>query len=333
MRSTQRSRKIFFFVNKSEKVKTYFCTSPLKCLYFAPQLSMKFPVAGALASSSQIQTQPNPPNFPPSVQVFTSLTPTDLIDSKIQAAFAENGGSPTTSCNNGEFSDSRYAFLFAPGNYTNDVPVGFYTSIYGAGKSPYETQFTGDRGVYAEEGCGAFDVGALTTFWRSAENFHTHSAYEWAVGVGMTWAVSQAAPLRNVVIDNSLMLFEYIDGDAAGYASGGWGSGLTIGGEVGFGSQQQFMIRSSTSSKFQDTVWNGVFVGNENPPPAACGIAETDTHQSQMSVVDTVPLVAEKPFIRTDEFAQKVSEASRKKDAPGRTSHRVQFLAFKTSIR
>jgi len=66
----------------------------LKCLYFAPQLSMKFPVAGALASSSQIQTQPNPPNFPPSVQVFTSLTPTDLIDSKIQAAFAENGGSP-----------------------------------------------------------------------------------------------------------------------------------------------------------------------------------------------------------------------------------------------
>ena len=103
--------------------------------------------------------------------------------------------------------------------------MGFYTSVYGLGSSPSDTAFTGEKGVYAECGCGWFEVGSLDTFWRSAENFRSASSHEWAVGKGMTWAVSQAAPLRDVVVDGDLLLFEYVEGDAAGYASGGWVSG------------------------------------------------------------------------------------------------------------
>ena len=98
--------------------------------------------------------------------------------------------------------------MFTPGTYKTDVPVGFYTSVYGLGESPTDTNFVGGKGVYAENGCGWFQVGALDTFWRSAENFHTSSAFAWAVGTGMAWAVSQAAPLRNVKVDNDLLFFE-----------------------------------------------------------------------------------------------------------------------------
>jgi len=127
-------------------------------------------------------SESNPPNFPASVKVFTAATSPDEISSAVNAAFAENGGDPNTSCNNGEFSDSRFAFLFAPGSYSTDVPVGYYTSVYGAGASPYDVTFTGDRGVYCEEACGLFESGSLTTFWRSAENFHTTSSYVWPTG-------------------------------------------------------------------------------------------------------------------------------------------------------
>ena len=42
---------------------------------------------------------------------------------------------------------------------------------------------------------------AKLDFWRSAENFKALSAnYKWYVGVGMMWAVSQAAPLRRIEV-------------------------------------------------------------------------------------------------------------------------------------
>ena len=148
-------------------------------------------------------------------------------------------------------------------------------------------------GKCVQNGCGWFQVGALDTFWRSAENFHTSSAFAWAVGTGMTWAVSQAAPLRNVKVDNDLLFFEYVTGDAAGYASGGWASGIEVGGTVSFGSQQQFAVRSSSASAFDMPVWNGVFAGVDGAPAPQCG----SEGNPSISVESEVPLIAEKPFI------------------------------------
>ena len=72
--------------------------------------------------------------------------------------------------NNGQFSTDRYAFLFKPGQYNVDVPIGYYTSVYGLGASPNDVNFTSPRGVHSEEGDYSIG-GALSSFWRSAENF------------------------------------------------------------------------------------------------------------------------------------------------------------------
>jgi hypothetical protein len=179
--------------------------------------------------------------------------------------------------------------------------VGYYTSVYGLGLAPTDTIFEGSKGVFCEQSCQDFTTGALGTFWRSAENFYSKSAYQWEVGTGMSWVVSQAAPLRNVKVDNDLLFFEYLPESccAAGYASGGWASGVDVYGSTKFGSQQQFMIRSSNLRGGADTpVWNGVFVACESAPTAQCGQgSDYTTPRASVSNEPTIPLNAEKPYI------------------------------------
>ena len=38
----------------------------------------------------------------------------------------------------------------------------------------------------------------------------------------MTWAVSQASPLRRITVQGDLNLYEIVDNGQAAYASGGW---------------------------------------------------------------------------------------------------------------
>lgn len=44
-----------------------------------------------------------------------------------------------TPANNGQFSNSRYALLFEPGQHNVNVDVGFYVTVHGLGKTPKET--------------------------------------------------------------------------------------------------------------------------------------------------------------------------------------------------
>ena len=50
----------------------------------------------------------------------------------------------------------------------------------------------------------------------------TRADYQWTDVTGMLWAVSQAAPVRRIVVTNNLKFFEYRGGNAAGYGSGGF---------------------------------------------------------------------------------------------------------------
>jgi len=223
------------------------------------------------------------------------------IESIVNAAYKINGGDPKTTCNNGEFSSERYAFMFMPGTYQDlNIPIGYYTSAYGLGVAPTDTVFNGGKGIYSEEGCGMYEAGALGTFWRSAENFHTRSNYPWLVGTGMSWVVSQAAPLRNVKVDYDLLHFEYLSEFccAAGYASGGYDSGVDVTGSIKFGSQQQYMMRSSHGGIIDVPVWNGVFAAVTGAPEARCGeLNSTVSSKSSISVEPNIPLIAEKPYI------------------------------------
>ena len=123
----------------------------------------------------------------------------------------------------------------------------------------------------------------------------------------MLWAVSQASPLRRLVIKNNLKLYEYRGGGAAGYASGGFLADSVVEGLVASGSQQQWLTRNTHIGKWIEGVWNMVFAGvspfkgiyDTGAPMAHCGQDQKNCI-SPYVVVDEVPLMAEKPFISAD---------------------------------
>jgi hypothetical protein len=131
-------------------------------------------VAAAAATGVQAQAEPNPPAWPSTVTVFSPSNTTAEIEQKVQSAYIENGGRE----DHGQFSADHFAFLFMPGTYHADVPVGFYTQVLGLGSAPSDVIFDGDKGVYCEEGDYDIDIGALQTFWRSAENFETRADHQ-----------------------------------------------------------------------------------------------------------------------------------------------------------
>ncbi|CAK0858892.1 unnamed protein product, partial [Prorocentrum cordatum] len=83
----------------------------------------------AVGGLGQAGGEPNPPVWPSSVKVFGPETPTDEIEGAVKRAFAENGAGDTEQYDwggpvppdyvpdHGQFSDSRFAFLFKPGSY------------------------------------------------------------------------------------------------------------------------------------------------------------------------------------------------------------------------
>jgi hypothetical protein len=150
----------------------------------------------------------------------------------------------TTYTSKKHFSTKHYALLFAPGEYKDcKFEVGYYVQMAGLGKSPTDVKFTGDQsGPFVEalnkdmkvtEGGSIAQNNAglcLDTFWRSAENFTSENCQ---------WAVSQAAPLRNVVVNKELMM-----GDGAAYSSGGFIANAQANGNVSYAANQQWFSRA-----------------------------------------------------------------------------------------
>merc|ERR1711871_553555 len=261
----------------------------------------------ALLSSSVVHTapidgsEPNPPKWPSSVFVFDASSD---IQGAVNEAFSKNGGHNPP--NNGQFSTDRYAFLFKPGQYNVDVPIGYYTSVYGLGASPNDVNFTSPRGVHSEEGDYSIG-GALSSFWRSAENFLNSCTNKWNVGTGMMWAVSQGVSLRRVEVTQDLLLFQYEPPiTAAGEASGGYMANVKVGGKTAGGSQQQWFARDSTlTGGFTGGVWNYVFTGVTGAPPDHCGNPVWNgKHHMPSGTASTnvpqTPVIAEKPFLTVD---------------------------------
>ena len=91
----------------------------------------------------------------------------------------------------------------------------------------------------------------------------------------MLWAVSQAAPLRRLVVANSLKLYEYRGGGAAGYASGGFLADSVVKGTVASGAQQQWLTRNSDVGKWAEGVWN-----------SACNLFRAGFEHKRWLVVD-----------------------------------------------
>jgi hypothetical protein len=235
----------------------------LRCLGFTTVL-----LAAALPALAAKAARPE---FGPNVLIFDpSMTP-QAIQKQIDAVYATQ--------EHNEFGSQRYAFLFLPGSYSVDVPVGFYTEVIGLGPSPDATRITGN--VHAD--ANHEHNNATTTFWRAVEGFSVNPA-----DGTMQWAVSQAVSMRRMHIRGDIVLHQH-----HGWASGGWMSDSLVDGNVDSGSQQQWISRNCNWKSWTGSNWNMVFVGVVHPP-------EGVWPQPPYTKVAQTPVVREKPFLQVN---------------------------------
>eukprot|EP00457_Paulinella_chromatophora_P003605 gb/GEZN01003613.1/.p1 GENE.gb/GEZN01003613.1/~~gb/GEZN01003613.1/.p1 ORF type:complete len:661 (-),score=49.11 gb/GEZN01003613.1/:152-2110(-) len=243
--------------------------------------------------------EPNPPEWPHNVYVFDDQNQA-YAQTIVNSIFQENGGMEPP--DNGQFSSSRYALLFKPGVYDSiTVPVGYYTQVLGLGESPRDVSI---KEIHCESGNPWQNISALNNFWRSAENLYTKPTKVWPglAAPAMMWAASQSCPLRKIVIEGNLVLWQLLNNSQgipdAGYASGGFLGSSEVLGTISFGSQQQYLVRNSLfdPSLQPFSAWNTVLLGTQG----INGLQVPDTRCGELTTVEKTPIIAEKPFISID---------------------------------
>jgi hypothetical protein len=227
------------------------------------------------AGAAQLAKPETKPDFGRNVLVFSPSMPAAEIQKQIDNVYAAQQHS--------EFGTQRNAFLFLPGEYKVDVPVGFYTEVVGLGASPDGVHITGN--VHSDASLGHNN--ATCTFWRAAEGFSVTPTGGAVNGI-MQWAVSQAVPFRRMHVLGSMVLHQN-----GGWASGGWMSDSLVDGNVGAGPQQQWISRNSEWGSWTGANWNMVFVGVPHPP-------EGEWPKPPYTKVALTPVVREKPFLQVD---------------------------------
>eukprot|EP00729_Bicosta_minor_P009387 gene9387-5817_t len=190
-----------------------------------------------------VATEPNPPQWPPTVHVIGPESATG--NATVHAVYKEQYDYL--------YTDSRAALLFKPGVYSFDVPVGYYTTVHGLGVNPEDVSFVGEHGVHqAEPGRN------LIQFWRSAENLAQRPT-----------SGRVASVLRRMSVEGDLIFGT--EADTVG--SGGYVSGVRVTGRMNFTQQQQWIARNceigaNGTSFFADPPRsvNFVFVGTTGAP-------------------------------------------------------------------
>jgi hypothetical protein len=254
------------------------------------------------------------PDFGPNVAVFNPSMDAATIQAQIDKVYAiqrEN-----------EFGPERNALLFLPGKYKVDVPVGFYTQVLGLGGSPDDVRITGN--VHCD--ASRKNNNATTTFWRAAENFSVEPA-----GGTMQWAVSQAIPFRRMHVLGDMVLHQH-----GGWASGGWMADDLIDGNVGSGTQQQWISRNTEWGSWTGSNWNMVFVGVVHPPAGEWPVPP-------YTKLEATPVVREKPFLEVDgagRYSVRVPDLARNRvgitwksgETPGRSIPLSRFYLARPGV-
>jgi hypothetical protein len=217
-----------------------------------------------------------------------------------------------------QFGTGRYSVFFEPGTYGSAADplvfqVGYYTQVAGLGALSGDTVVDGAIDVFNNLcTAGTSNCNADDNFWRSLSNLTlnvdlpaTAPAYAPPVGdpdgagcdnSAEMWAASQAAPIRRVDINGSLVTQDYCASDD--YASGGFIADSEISGDLDFYGNQQYMVRNSDiggTSGCPGGLWNMVYSGVEGAPsPVFTGQCEQNT------VLATSPVTEEEPFLYTD---------------------------------
>lgn len=193
------------------------------------------------------------------------------------------------------FGSSRYAFLFKPGEYSGDIKLkaGYYTTFAGLGVTPDEVSIQG------AECTDTWSGSALINFWRGMENLSLRS--------DLLWGVSQGCYLRGIHVQGGANLWH------TGASSGGFMANSQFSGTVNSGSQQQWFARNSGWGGWQGSLWNMVFVGNEEGCSPTLGWQQGASN----TVVESTPVIREKPYLIWQNGEYSVFVPSLRTDASG----------------
>ncbi|MFB6531579.1 RICIN domain-containing protein [Streptomyces sp. NPDC056399] len=238
-----------------------------------------------------VGTAPGGVDLGPNVVVLDPSMPSATVQGRLDTIFRRQ--------ETNQFGPERYAVLFKPGTYSNDVNVGFYTQVLGLGPSPDSVTINGAVHVEAD---WFPPQNATQNFWRGAENLSVTPT-----GGTDRWAVSQASAYRRMHVRGNL---ELSDG---GWSSGGFMADTKIDGQVRSGTQQQWLTRNSQLGSWTGSNWNMVFVGSQ-------GVPGTSFPNPPHTTVDRSPVVREKPFLTVDATgAYKVVVPAPRTDSTGTT--------------
>ena len=217
-----------------------------------------------------------------------------------------------------QFGTQRYAILFEPGTYGSSTDpltfqVGYYTQVAGLGVQPADVTINGAIDVF-NDNCPPPTKGGtcdgLVNFWRSLSNLTLNftplsspSASDFVPatnedpGCNNTfeyWAVSQAAPMRRVIMNGNVSLQDFCN---EGFVSGGFLADDEFnGGAVINAGQQQFFTRNSNIDSWTNGVWNQVFLGDNGAPASAFN----GPGSNQYTTLPSTPVSQEEPFLYAD---------------------------------
>ncbi|HLX21350.1 MAG TPA: coagulation factor 5/8 type domain-containing protein [Gaiellaceae bacterium] len=254
---------------------------------------------GASAAAPPI---PAMPSFGANVVVLDPSMPQSAIQSKLDAIATQQVPN--------QFGTQRYAVFFEPGTYGSAADplvfqVGYYTEVAGLGAQPGDVVINGAIDVFNQCSGGACE--GTDNFWRSVSNLtlnvHLPSsppAYAPSNGEDSgclnsndLFAVSQASPVRRVIVNGSLILQDYC---GQGFVSGGYFADDEFnGGIIGNYGQQQWFTRNSAIDSWSNGVWNQVFLGDTGAPATAFGPGT-----NQYTTLATTPVSEEAPFLTID---------------------------------
>lgn len=232
-------------------------------------------------------------NLGPNVYIFNPSMPLSDIQATVDSIATQQVSN--------QFGTQRYALLFEPGTYGSSATplnfqIGYYTTVAGLGQSPADVVINGSVDVYNQ--CFDGSCVASDNFWRSLSNLTinvTNSTF--GCYAGEFWAVSQASPIRRVLVNGNATFMDYCTGPS--YASGGFVADSEFeGGSIVSGSQQQWITRNSQIDGWSNGVWNQVFSGVVGAPEqcfpvqSSCG--------GPYTTLATSPITREEPYLYLD---------------------------------
>jgi hypothetical protein len=247
----------------------------------------------------------NTPNLGPNVIILNPSMSQSTIQSELNAISTQQVPN--------QFGTQRYSIFFEPGTYGSVADplvfqVGFYTQVAGLGAEPGDVVINGAIDVFNQSINGSSD--GTDNFWRSLSNLTLNvdlpsttpnyapaSNDPFGAACDNTtdmWAVSQAAPVRRVIVNGPFTLQDYCS--PTGFVSGGFMADDEFNGStVQNDGQQQFFVRNSNIDSWTNGLWNQVFLGDNGAPATSFGAGS-----SQYTNVASTPESEEEPFLYTN---------------------------------